>query len=52
MSRFEEECRLKHLNALNRIAGTLERIADAIELTNAISVMKDRPDFIGTAYTA
>lgn len=52
MSRFEEECRLKHLKALNRIAGTLERIADAIELTNAISVMKDRPDFIGTAYTA
>jgi hypothetical protein len=52
MTRSEEEYRLNHLKALNRIAGTLERIADAMELTNAVSVRKDRPDFIGTAYTA
>ena len=52
MTKLEEEFYMTQIRAMNRIAGTLDRIADSIELANAISVMKEKPDFIGTAYTA
>lgn len=52
MTKLEEEFYMTQIRTMNRIAGTLDRIADSIELANAISVMKEKPDFIGTAYTA